>query len=110
MVERGKVQKSFQCYHPSVFVSRKEGTWLHRRAALNHEYIQLFYDGGRYHTETKPLICSANQWFLHYNVLRHERVKGQGNDETKRLSTKNNCAAVIVPHNLPNKLRPWTYV
>ena len=22
----------------------------------------LFQDGGRYHTETSPLICSANQW------------------------------------------------
>ena len=37
----------------------------------------LFQDGGRYHTETSPLICRANQWtgFLYDNDLRHERVK-----------------------------------
>ena len=23
---------------------------------------ELFHDGGRYHIETSPLICSANQW------------------------------------------------
>ena len=23
---------------------------------------QLFHDGGRYHIETSPLICRANQW------------------------------------------------
>ena len=35
--------------------------------------ISLFYDGGPYHIETNPLICSAN-WFLHDRDLRHKRV------------------------------------
>ena len=25
-------------------------------------FLELFHDGGRYHIETSPLICSANQW------------------------------------------------
>ena len=34
------------------------------------------YDGGRYHIETIPLICSANgmEWFLYDNGPRHEIV------------------------------------
>ena len=31
------------------------------------------HDGGRYHIETSPLICS--EWFLYDIGLRHERVK-----------------------------------
>ena len=36
------------------------------------------YDGGPYHLETSPLICSVNQWtgfFLCDRDLRHERKK-----------------------------------
>ena len=29
---------------------------------------QLFHDGGRYHIETSPLICSANQWTGFYMI------------------------------------------
>ena len=29
---------------------------------------QLFNDGGRYHIETSPLICSANQWTGFYVI------------------------------------------
>ena len=36
-------------------------------------YINL-NDGGRYHIETSPLICSALLWFLYDNSPRHERV------------------------------------
>ena len=25
-------------------------------------FVKLFHDGGRYHIETNPLICSANKW------------------------------------------------
>ena len=27
-----------------------------------------FYDGGRYHIETSPLICSADQWTGFYMI------------------------------------------
>ena len=30
--------------------------------ALKIEHLRLFHDGGRYHIETSPLICRANQW------------------------------------------------
>ena len=45
--------------------------------------LELFHDGDRYHIETSPLICSANQWTgfymitasvmkeLKYNLRRH---------------------------------------
>ena len=32
-------------------------------------FLELFHDGGRYHIETSPLICGAND-----NGLHHERV------------------------------------
>ena len=32
-------------------------------------------DGGRYHTETTPLLCKSMDWFLYDIGLRHERVK-----------------------------------
>ena len=35
---------------------------------------ELFHDGGPYHIETSPLICSANQW-TGFSDIRHERVK-----------------------------------
>ena len=32
------------------------------------DYNQLFLDGGRYHTETSPLICCSNQWTDFYMI------------------------------------------
>ena len=32
------------------------------------EHVQLFYDGGRYHIETSPLICFVNQWIGFYMI------------------------------------------
>ena len=32
------------------------------------KYYYLFQDGGRYHIETNPLICSANQWTGFYMI------------------------------------------
>ena len=40
------------------------------------------------------------------NGIIMDTFKGQGNDEMKRLSTKNNCELVIVSHNLTNKFHP----
>ena len=41
--------------------------------------IQLFNDGGLYHIEPSPLICSANQWTGLYmitaSVLKRLKVK-----------------------------------
>ena len=31
-------------------------------------YNKLFHDGGRYHIETSPLICSENQWTGFYTI------------------------------------------
>ena len=43
---------------------------------LNLRLFKLFHDGGRYHIETSPLICSVKSmdWFLLDNGFRHERV------------------------------------
>ena len=32
------------------------------------DLIELFQDGGRYHIETSPLICFANQWTGFYMI------------------------------------------
>ena len=34
----------------------------------NSEYNKLFHDGDPCHTETSPLICSANQWTDFYMI------------------------------------------
>ena len=31
-------------------------------------FFELFHDGGRYHIETSPLICRANQWIGFYMI------------------------------------------
>ena len=60
---------------------------------MNHKFLQIFemlkylsllqllHDGGPYHMETSPFICSANQWngLLYNKDLRHEKVKGLKN-------------------------------
>ena len=35
-----------------------------------------------------------------------DTFKGQDNDEVAKLCRKNNCALIIVPHNLTNKFQP----
>ena len=58
----------------------------HTHVVLNPLILQIqllldgrfypFHDGGRYHIETSPFICGANQLTgLYDNGLRHERVK-----------------------------------
>ena len=44
---------------------------------IHSHAIKFFHDGGPYHIETSPLICSANQWtgfYIYNNDPRHERV------------------------------------
>ena len=36
--------------------------------------INPYYDGGPYHIEASPLICSAMDWFLYDRDLDHEKV------------------------------------
>ena len=35
---------------------------------MSEEQVKLFHDGGHYHIETSPLICSANQWTGFYMI------------------------------------------
>ena len=30
---------------------------------------ELFHEGGRYHIETSPLVCRANQWAGFYMIM-----------------------------------------
>ena len=43
----------------------------------------LFHDGGRYHIETSPLICSANQWtgfsMIRASVMKELTIKSEKN-------------------------------
>ena len=43
---------------------------LRRKIQISLSVINtlLFHDGGRYHIETSPLICSANQWSGFYVI------------------------------------------
>ena len=49
------------------------------RGELMAQNTYFFHDGGRYHIETRPLICIglSMDWFLYDNGLRHERVEMQ---------------------------------
>ena len=35
---------------------------------IAHDIKELFYAGGRYHIETSPLVCCANQWTGFYMI------------------------------------------
>ena len=40
------------------------------------------------------------------SLIIMDTFKGQDNDEVAKLCRKNNCALIIVPHNLANKFQP----
>ena len=40
------------------------------------------------------------------SLIIMDTFKGQDNDEVAKLCRKNNCALIIVPHNLTNKFQP----
>ena len=55
----------------------EEVEWTRETDTINS---YLFHDGGRYHIETSPVICSANQWTGFYMItasvmkeLRHNQ-------------------------------------
>ena len=48
-----------------VFTNKKANTCSQSTMATMTE---LFHDGGRYHIETSPLICPANQWTGFYMI------------------------------------------
>ena len=37
-------------------------------SVFQYLYFKLFHDGGPYHIETNPLICSAYQWTSFYMI------------------------------------------
>ena len=42
---------------------------------LSRKLTQPFHDGGRYHIETSPMICRANQWSGFY-MITASLIKG----------------------------------
>ena len=42
---------------------------MHRSLCKVNVKLNSFHDGGRYHIETSPLICSANQWTGFYTIM-----------------------------------------
>ena len=49
-------------------------------------WFRLFYDGGSYHIETRPLICSANKWTGFYK---------KGTSVVKELNIRGSNVAII---------------
>ena len=59
--------------------------------------LKFFHDGGPYHIETNPLICSANQWTGFYmigtSVMKELKIRfcyvarttGNTSDEIKKM-------------------------
>ena len=47
---------------------RRERCFSSKYFKQNINEISPFHDGGRYHIETSPLICSANQWTGFYMI------------------------------------------
>ena len=56
---------------------------------LNSDFLTLSWEGGPYHTESSPSICTANQWAGFYMI---------GTSAMKKLTTNikyfNNCKRV----------------
>ena len=48
----------------NILVNMSGVKLMHWKVSLS----KLFYDGGTYHKETSPLICSANKWTGFYMI------------------------------------------
>ena len=73
------------CYLWNMWIYHPSGKY---NLTLAKKIFELFHGGGCYHTETSPLICSANQWtgwFL-YNGLCHQ-VNPLSTNSTKWSNT-----------------------
>ena len=53
----------------AVFKISMFGVCMFRLRTETGLLFKLFYDGGPYHIETSPLICTANQWTDFYMIL-----------------------------------------
>ena len=49
------------------FSSQCQGKKTHGFLECGQSF-ELCYDGGSYHIETSPLVCSANQWTYFYII------------------------------------------
>ena len=55
---------------------------------LNDAYWpQLFHDVGRYHIETSPLICRANQWTGFYMIMAYVMKELSLDDSSKHFDS-----------------------
>ena len=56
----------------SKVIRRKMNAWnsckFSKKTTCEWHQLWLFHDGGCYHIETSPLICSANQWAGFYMI------------------------------------------
>ena len=55
-------------FSKSIDIKTKEESSLNEMSFTYYNSIYLFHDRGRYHIETSPLICSANQWTGFYMI------------------------------------------
>ena len=57
---------------------------------LNQLFTSLFHDRGRYHTETSPLVCRANQWTGFYMTMASvmKELKAKESESSKIIKTE----------------------
>ena len=85
-------------FHPDFRVTFTANHWLNLEKCEDLFNVIIFF------------YLSAKKKELGYleeqrSLIIMDTFKSQDNNEMKRLSTKNNCELVIVPHNLTNKLQ-----
>ena len=51
-----------------ILTSDRKKRIQHSFSVFQYLYFKLFHDGGSYHIETNPLICSAYQWTSFYMI------------------------------------------
>ena len=68
--------------------------------------FNVFRDGGRYHIETSPLICSANQW-TGFFMISTSVVKELTSFFTKKGMNNENITLAANGETLPNSCLFW---
>ena len=85
--EENEKQKQLQCTAMFSWIQNQN---IHNYNDFFYQVIQPFHDGDRYHIETSPLICGANQWTGFY-MITISVMKGL---ITLHLEIQNRCLLV----------------
>ena len=61
-------KQTLRCSHWAIFKIWAFFKIMNERVKSVSFIIYLFHNGGRYHIQTSPLICGANQWTGFYMI------------------------------------------